>query len=61
VYTETNKPIETVDGKLSLRLRQVWTYSEETRALEEEVKLRQEKEKANGLATPTTVYDVYFK
>lgn len=47
-------------GKLTLRPRKVWTWSDETNALEESLKQAKELDKATGKGTFEEVQDVFF-
>ena len=60
IHAEDN-PVATEDGKLSLRPRRNWTYSEGLEARIAQVKADQKLEEATGKATFDTSYDVYFK
>lgn len=60
VNAEDN-PVVTEDGKLTLRPRRNWTYSEDLEARMAKIKADQKLEEATGKATFTTSYDVYFK
>lgn len=56
-----DNPVELKDiGKLKLRERKLWTYSEETQRLEEELKQKQAFERSTGKATLDYTHDIYF-
>jgi len=54
-------PVESEIGKLSLRPRRTWLYSDELEATMTKVSADQKLEQATGKATFETQYDVYFK
>jgi hypothetical protein len=53
-------PVNIPNGKLKLRPRKNWTYSEELEARMLQVKADQKLEEATGQGTFTTSFDVYF-
>lgn len=54
-------PVVSEVGKLSLRPRRTWLYSDELEATMKKVSADQKLEQATGKATFETQYDVYFK
>ena len=60
IHAEDN-PVATEEGKLSLRPRRTWTFSDELEERMAKVKADQKLEEATGKATFTTSFDVYFK
>jgi len=54
-------PVESDIGKLSLRPRRTWVYSDGLEGAMTKVKSQQKFEEATGKATFETQYDVYFK
>ena len=60
IHAEDN-PVATEDGKLSLRPRRTWTYSDDLEQRLAKVKADQKLEEATGKATFSTSFDVYFK
>lgn len=56
-----DNPVQTKLGKFTLRIRRLWTYSDELTALDEQVKQAKKNEEATGLATYEEAKDVYFK
>ena len=47
-------------GKLTLRPRKIWVWSDETKTLEESLKQAKETDKATGRATFEEAHDVFF-
>ncbi len=54
-------PVVTDLGKISLRPRRAWIYSDELKGDIAKVKSDQKLEEATGKATFETLFDVYFK
>jgi len=54
-------PVETGNGKFTLRPRRTWMYTSETEQLMAQVKAKQKFEESTGQAKFQTNYDVYFK
>ena len=56
-----DNPVATEDGKLTLRPRKDWTYSDDLEARILQVKADKKLEEGTGKATFTKGFDVYFK
>jgi len=57
-----DNPVELKDlGKLTLRERKLWTYSDKTQALEAQLKEAQAHERSTGIAALDYAQDVFFK